>query len=147
MADSLALQDASYPLAASNFRVTVGDLAMGFAEVSGLSRGFETLTYRHGLSVFEGEDIVRVRVNKFVPLTLKRGVVRGLAQLRDWLEAGDRRPLGVSLCDAQGAPVLTWHVQQALPTRLEVPAFVASSNEAAVETLSLMVSGITVETH
>lgn len=147
MADSLARQSASYPLAAFNFRVTVGDLTMGFAEVSGLSRGFDTLSYRHGLSVFEGEDIVRFRVNRFSTLTLKRGVVAGMAQLREWLDAGDRRPLSVSLCDEQGSPVVTWRVQRALPTKLEAPAFVAASNEVAVETLTLMVSGLSVETH
>ena len=147
MADSAAVQATSYPLAAFNFRVTVGDLSMGFAEVSGLTRGFDTLTYRHGLSVFEGEDIVRFRVNRFSTLTLKRGVVKGLAQLRQWLDAGDRRPLGISLCDEQGSPVVTWRVQRALPVKLETPAFVAASNEVAVETLSLMVSGISVETH
>lgn len=147
MADSLARQAASYPLAAFNFRVTVGDLTMGFAEVSGLSRGFDTLSYRHGLSVFEGEDIVRFRVNRFSTLTLKRGVVAGMAQLREWLDTGDRRPLSVSLCDEQGNPVVTWRVQRALPTKLEAPAFVAASNEVAVETLSLMVSGLSVETH
>ncbi len=147
MADSLARQSDSYPLPAFNFRVDVGSLTMGFAEVSGLTRGFDTLSYRHGLSVFEGEDIVRFRVNRFSELTLRRGVVKGLAQLRDWLEAGDRRPLGVHLCDERGSPVVSWRVQRALPTRLEVPALVAASNDVAVETLTLMVSGVSVETH
>jgi len=147
MALSLDAQAAAYPLAAYNFRVTVGDVAMGFAEVTGLVREFETLTYRHGLSAFEGEDIVRFRLDKYVPLTLKRGVVKGLPQLRQWLEAGDRRPLGVSLCDERGDPVVTWRIQKALPTKLEAPALQAAGNDAAVETLTLMVAGISVETH
>lgn len=147
MALSLDAQAAAYPLAAYNFRVTVGDVAMGFAEVTGLVREFETLTYRHGLSAFEGEDIVRFRLDKYVPLTLKRGIVKGLPQLRQWLEAGDRRPLGVSLCDERGDPVVTWRIQKALPTKLEAPALQAAGNDAAVETLTLMVAGISVETH
>jgi len=147
MALSPAAQATSYPLAAYNFRVTVGDVVMGFAEVSGLVREFETLSYRHGLSAFEGEDIVRFRLDKYQPVTLRRGVVKGLPQLRDWLESGDKRPLGVSLCDERGDPVVTWRIQKALPTKLEAPSLQAAGNEAAVETLTLMAAGITVETH
>lgn len=146
MAHSLAQQQASYPLLAYNFRVTVGDLDMGFTEVSGLAREHETLTYRHGLSFLEGEAIVRFRLDKYTPLTLKRGVVKGLPQLRDWLAQGDQRPLSVSLCDERGEPVVVWRVQKALPTKLEAPAFQAGGSEAAVETLTLMAAGITVET-
>ncbi|MBL8350897.1 MAG: phage tail protein [Burkholderiaceae bacterium] len=147
MAHSIADQVAGYPLAAYNFRVTVSDVAMGFAEVSGLAREFETLTYRHGLSFTEGEEIVRFRLDKYVPLTLKRGVVKGLPQLREWLESGDKRPISVSLCDESGDPVVTWRVQKAVPTKLESPALQASAGDAAVESLTLMASGITIETH
>lgn len=147
MAHNIADQTAAYPLAAWNFRVTVGEVAMSFAEVTGLAREFETLTYRHGLSFVEGEDIVRYRLDKHVPLTLKRGVVKGLPQLRQWLETGDRRPLSVSLCDEAGDPVVTWRVQKALPTKLEASALQAASGEAAIESLSLMAAGITIETH
>jgi phage tail-like protein len=147
MAHSISDQVASYPLAAYNFRVTVSDVAMSFSEVTGLAREFDTLTYRHGLSFVEGEQITRFRLDKFAPITLKRGVVKGLAQLRDWLEAGDKRPLSVSLCDEQGEPVVTWRVQKALPTKLEAATFVASSSEAAIESLTLMAAGISVETH
>ena len=147
MAHSIAQQAVGYPLAAYNFRVTVGDVDMSFTEVTGLAREFDTLTYRHGLSFVEGEQIVRFRLDKYVPLTLKRGVVKGLPELRDWLESGDTRPLSVSLCDESGDPVLTWRVQKALPTKLEAASFLASSSEAAVESLALMAAGISVETH
>lgn len=147
MAHSIATQGASYPLVAYNFRVTVSDVAMSFTEVTGLVREFDTLTYRHGLSFIEGEDITRFRLDKYVPITLKRGVVKGLPQLREWLEAGDKRPISVSLCDERGEPVVTWRVQKALPTKLEAPGFQASSSEAAVESLTLMAAGISIETH
>lgn len=147
MAHSIANQVASYPLVAYNFRVTVGDVAMSFTEVAGLAREFDTLTYRHGLSFIEGEDITRFRLDKYAPLTLRRGVVKGLPQLRNWLESGDKRPISVSLCDERGDPVVTWRVQKALPTKLEAPGLQASSSEAAIESLTLMAAGISVETH
>jgi len=62
MADSAAHQRTAYPLAAYNFRVTVGEAAMSFTEVSGLAREFQTLTYRHGLSAWEGESIAKFLV-------------------------------------------------------------------------------------
>lgn len=146
MATAFAAQSA-HPLPAYNFQVTVGSLAMGFAEVSGLQRHFETLSYRHGLSFSEGEDIVRFAPGRWAPITLKRGVVKGLAELRAWLEEGDVRTLGVSLCDHEGVPVVTWRVRKALPTQLDAPAFAAAGNEAAVESLTVMAVGITVEDH
>ena len=147
MAHSLSVQATSYPLAAYNFRVTVGSVAMGFTEVTGLTRQFETLTYRHGLSFAEGEQIVRWRIDQYGDMSLRRGVVKGMPELRAWLESGELRPITVSLCDADGLPVVSWRVQKALPVKLDAPALQADANGAAIETLALKVAGIEVETH
>jgi phage tail-like protein len=145
MAESAAHQRTTYPLASYNFRVTVGEAAMSFTEVSGLAREFQTLTYRHGLSAWEGESIVKFYVEKYVPITLKKGVMAGTASVVAWLESFDQKPVSVSLCDETGAAVVTWHIKKALVVKLEMPALVASSNEAAIETLTLMAAGITLE--
>jgi phage tail-like protein len=145
MAESAAHQRTTYPLASYNFRVTVGEAAMSFTEVSGLAREFQTLTYRHGLSAWEGESIVKFYVEKYVPITLKKGVMAGTASVVAWLESFDQKPVSVSLCDETGAAVVTWHIKKALVVKLEMPALVASSNEAAIETLTLMAAVITLE--
>jgi len=145
MADSAAHQRTAYPLAAYNFRVTVGEAAMSFTEVSGLAREFQTLTYRHGLSAWEGESIAKFLVEKYVPLTLRKGVLAGTGSVVEWLESVDQKPLSVSLCDERGAAVVTWQIKKAVVVKLEMPALVASSNEAAIETLTLMAAGIAVE--
>jgi phage tail-like protein len=148
MAESAASQRAKYPLAAYNFRVAVGDAVMGFSEVSGLAREYQTLTYKHGLSYWEGEEIVKFRFDKYAQLTLKKGVVAGVTALYEWLESlEEKKSLSVSLCDERGQPVVTWQIRKALVTKLEAPALAASGNEAAIETLTLMASGITVEHH
>jgi len=147
MAHSIAAQAAAYPLAAYNFRVTVGSVAMGFAEVTGLTRQYETLTYRHGLSFWEGEDITKFRHDKYVQITLKKGVVAGATALYEWLDSVDRKPLSVSLCDERGEAVVTWQIKKALIVKLDAPALQASSNESAIETLTLMATGISVEHH
>ena len=147
MSESAASQRAKYPLAAYNFRVTVGDAAMSFTEVSGLVREYQTLTYKHGMSFWEGQTIAKFHEDKYVQLTLKKGVVAGATALYEWLASVDKKNLSVSLCDETGAPVVTWQIKKALLVKLEAPSLQASGNEAAIETLTLMASGISVEHH
>ena len=147
MAESAAEQRARYPLAAYNFRVTVGEAAMAFTEVSGLVREHQTLTYKHGLSYWEGEAITKFRYDKYVQVTLKKGVVAGATKLYEWLDSVDKKTLSVSLCDEKGDAVVTWRIQKAVIVKLEAPSLQANGNEAAIETLTLMASGISVEHH
>lgn len=145
MAHSIALQAASYPLAAYNFRVDIGGETLAFTEVSGLVRQWQTQTYRHGLSHVEGEDIAVYRHESFAPLVCKRGVVAGLNGLYRWLESPESRTLTVSMCDHTATPVLQWRVQRAYLVKIEAPAFQAAAGEAAIETLTLMACGIRVQ--
>ncbi|HAB17050.1 MAG TPA: phage tail protein [Verrucomicrobiota bacterium] len=147
MALTAAEQRAQYPLMAYNYRVNVSGATMSFSEVSGLVIEYETVTYQHGLSFLEGEAITKFRYDKYAPVTLKRGVVRGYTALRDWLQSLEARALDISLCDEQGIPVITWHVGKALAVKLEAPPFNASSDDVAIESLELKVSRITLEHH
>jgi phage tail-like protein len=145
MSESAASQRTKYPLAAYNFRVTVGAAVMSFTEVQGLVREYQTLTYKHGLSYWEGESITRFRYDKYVQVTLKKGVMVGATQLYEWMESVDKKNLSVSLCDEDGAAVVIWQIKKAIIVKLEAPSLQASGNEAAIETLTLMASGISVE--
>lgn len=156
MAETVKKQWEHYPIAAFNFRVTVGTQAMGFCEVAGLVREWETLTYKHGLSCWEGEAITKFRYDKYVPLTLKKGLIPGAGakQVYDWLEDLEKRPLQVSLCDVHPMDPkqdpqarVTWLVRKALIVKLEAPSLQAGSNDVVIETLSLMASGISIEQH
>ena len=147
MAISAAEQRMRYPLTTYNYRVSLGGADISFSEVSGLTIEYETTTYRHGLSFAEGEIIVRHHFDKYVPLTLKKGVVHGLKVLRDWLASGETRTLDINLCDEQGAPAVTWHITKAVPVKLEGTALNASGNEAAIESLELRVAGISIDHH
>jgi phage tail-like protein len=147
MAETAASQRSKYPLAAYNFRVTVGDAAMGFSEVSGLVREYQTLVYKHGLSYWEGEEITKFRYDKYVQVTLKKGAVAGATALAKWLDSLDKKSLSVSLCDETGKAVVTWQIKKALLVKLEAPSLQASGNDAAIESLTLMAAGISVEHH
>ena len=147
MPDSKADQKTSYPLPAYNFRVSVDAQAASFTEVSGLTVEYETVTYRHGFSRWEGESITRVPKIGHQTITLKKGTTVSGTFLADWLAAdpSSSRAIAISLCDEAGAPVVVWHIKEAIPVKLTAPGFMASSNEIAIETLELLVAGISVE--
>jgi phage tail-like protein len=135
---------AAYPLPAYNFRVDVEGATMSFAEVSGIVVARDTLTYRHGLSYWEGETIRTYRADRYLPVTLKKGVVRGISALYDWLNAdgGTLRAVDVHLCDAGGEPVVTWHIGKAVAVKLQAPTFDPNENGVAIEQLEIMAAGI-----
>lgn len=147
MAETKEIQKSSYPLPAYNFRVTVDGTPMSFAEVSGISLEYETVTYRHGLSFWEGEGIKKYYYDKYVNFTLKKGTIKGIDFLYVWLKEKAVRAVQVSLCDEQGQPVISWRVAKALPVKLEAPTFSADTNEVAIESLEVMAAGISVEYH
>ena len=120
-----------------NYRVSVDGNDMSFSEISGLSIEYEKVEYRHGFSWLMGEQVIRARRNP-VNLTLKRGIVKSRDQLYNWLDAGNKIDLKVDLCDEEGKPAVSWHVLSALPIKMELPSFNASTNEVALESLALI---------
>lgn len=147
MAETKDLQRSRYPLPAYNFRVTIKDTPMSFSQVSGLVREHETVTYRHGFSYWEGEDITAYHLKKYAPVTFKKGTVKGITFLYDWLRAKEVRPIDISLCDESGQLVLSWRIAKALPVKLEAPTFDATTNEVSIESLEVMAADISIEYH
>jgi len=146
MAHSAEMQRTRYPLAAYNFLVKVAETSMSFTEVSGIAVNYDHVTYRHGLSFQEGEQIQTLYFDKFVPITCKRGTILGKNPLflHDWLKQRDLRSMEISLCDEKGAPVISWKIAAAVPVSLKAPAFSAATNEAAIDTVDLQVRGVSV---
>lgn len=135
------------PLPVYSFHVSVGGQSAGFSEVTGLGIERDTVTYSHGLSHWEGDTFITYPSKKHRQVSLKRGVVPGEGQFFDWLSGADAeaRPMDVSLVDASGAPKVIWRIKEAIPTKLTGPTLTASSNEIAIDTLELMVAGVSVE--
>jgi phage tail-like protein len=143
----------TYPLPVYNYRVTVGDSAIGFSEVSGLNIAYEPVTYKHGLSFVMGVKIIP-GMRQPIKLTMKKGVVKEKDFLSKWLQdvyadpfKDVKKDILVDLCDESGKAVVRWKVLGALPTKLDGPTFNADSNEVAVETLELVAHDIQVDYH
>jgi len=57
----------------------------------------------------------------------------------------ERRDIIISLLNEEHAPVMTWKVINAWPTKLTSPDLKASANEAAIESIEIAHEGITIE--
>lgn len=145
-----------YPLPAYNYRVTVlrdGEaLVLSFAEVSGLSLQYDSVTYKHGLSFAMGVKIIPGMLQP-IRLTMKRGVVKNGTFLQQWIQktyndpffSDAKRDILIDLCDESGAALIRWSVQGALPVKLDAPAFDANTNDVAIETIELVAHGLQVD--
>ncbi len=137
------------PLPVFHFQVEWGGTNLGFAEVSGLSIEYQTIEYRDGLS--KEYNVQKMPgIPKYKNIVLKRGIMPNDNEFFDWmntvtLNKVERRDITISLLNEEHAPVMTWKVKNAWPTKLEGPTLKATGNEVAIETLELAHEGLTIE--
>lgn len=146
---------ATYPLPTYNYKVEIGSDTVAFASVSGLNVDFETTTYKESPTESKSVGPRVMYMPAQAParnVTLKKGLVRGTSVkvLYNWISSTstnqtEKKDIRVRLCDENGAPVITWTVTNAFPTKLEAPSFDADSNDVAVETMELMADAVSVE--
>ncbi len=144
---------AAYPLPVYNFRVEIDGQTVGFSEVTGLNIAYDTITYTESSTAGPGPRIMYMPGKpKVTTLTLKKGVVTGVsvAVLYDWINTVAlnrvvKKDMVVRLCDETGAPVISWKVLNAFPTQLDAPAFTASANDVAIESMQLTADAVVIE--
>jgi phage tail-like protein len=142
-----------YPLPVYNFRVEIDGTTVGFSEVSGLNIAYETITYTESALKGPGPRILYMPGKpKVTTRTMKKGVVTGVsvATLYNWintiaLNRVVKKDIMIRLCDENGAAVVSWKVLNAFPTQLDAPAFTASSNDVAIESMQLTADNIIIE--
>lgn len=144
----------AYPLPSYNYRVEISGVAVGFSEVTGLSIGYETTTYKESpINPSAGPVVMNMPSQATATtLTMKKGMVRknSIAVLYKWI-AGiqinqvEKRDIYVRLCDETGAAVISWKVINAFPKKLDAPTFTATSNDVAIESMELMADSVMIE--
>lgn len=140
----------SYPIPVFYYRVTIaGDDSHAFSEVSGLSKEYETITYRDGLSYKDGVKYMP-GLNQPINLTLKKGIVRQDSYLFNWintvrLNTVAKRDVRIDLLDETGEAVVSWTAINAFPKKLDAPSFSATTNEVAIESLELMANDLKID--
>lgn len=145
----------AYPLPVYNYRVEIAGISIGFTEVSGLSIARETITYKESPvgAGAAGPVTMHMPAQATPPtITLKKGLVKNqsVTALYAWISSiqlnqVEKRDVYVRLCDEKGAPVLSWKLLNAFPTKLDAPSFSAASNDAAIESLELMGDAVFIE--
>ena len=146
---------ARYPLPVYNYKVEINGEVIAFSEVSGLSKSFETSTYKESKTTEPGGGPVFMYMPgqaQPINITLKKGYVRtkNLPVFYDWINGTrinqiEKKDITVRLTDEEGNAVVTWRVINAFPTKLDAPTFDANSNDVAIESLELMADDLQME--
>lgn len=129
------------PYLSSNFQVQIpGIKPTSFCEVSGLEAEIDVVDYRSGSDTQESARKL-VGLNRFCPVTLKRGVTSDLS-LWQWMNStmqGDvtRQSVSIVLLDQNQTPVARWNLLNAWPCKYIGPTLNAQCSDVAIETLVL----------
>lgn len=128
------------PYRSFNFKVELDGITQAsFQECSGLDSQTASIDYREGL------DPPHVRkltgLNSFTAVSLKRGITDSdeLWQWRLNIVAGkqDRRNGSIILLNEAGEVKIRWNFSEAWPSKWTGPAFNATGNSVAIETLEI----------
>lgn len=144
-ADDIAVQ---YPIPTYRFIVTLGDEQVPFTSASGLDINFDTIEYRDGIG-----NWYKMPGQRQVPsITLSKGVFPGKNAMYEWINSiqlnqVEKKDIMISLTNEAGTEVLvSWNIANAFPTSLTSPSFDATSNEIAVQQITLMADRVTIQT-
>jgi phage tail-like protein len=144
----MATGDRVDPFRGFNFRIEItgtSPAVAAFREVSGLTASVDPVEYREGNSRdLHPKKLFGIR--KYSNIIGKRGITPN-EELWLWYRqivngVADRRNGAVVLLDEVGADVLRWNFYEAWPCKLDWPAFNATTNEVAIETLEMCVEKI-----
>ncbi|EQB98811.1 phage tail protein [Photorhabdus tasmaniensis] len=136
-----------YPIPTYRFVVSVGDEQIPFNNVSGLDISHEVIEYKDGTGNYYKMPGQRQSIN----ITLRKGVFPGDTKLFDWINSiqlnqVEKKDIAISLTNEAGTEILmTWNVANAFPTSFTSPSFDATSNDIAVQEITLTADRVTIQ--
>lgn len=138
------------PHPAFHFSVEAGLSRVGFARVLLPTMERELIRYRDGSDLEETARLLPGLL-RLGPCVLERGVVPPDDEFFVWLNtisvgSVQRRDVVVRLLDASHAPAMVWQLRRCFPTRLAWSPLDADCSAVLIETLSLAVESMSVET-
>ncbi|WP_148245099.1 phage tail protein [Enterobacter asburiae] len=142
--DEISVQ---YPIPTYRFIVTLGGEQVPFTSASGLDITYDTIEYRDGTGNWYKMPGQRQAIN----ITLSKGVFPGETLLFSWINSislnqVEKKDIMISLTNDAGTEVLmSWNIANAFPTSLTSPSFDATSNEVAVQQVTLMADRVTIQ--
>lgn len=121
-------------------------MVSAFQEVSGLDTEAQPIEYRAGNSpVFS--TIKMPGLIKSSNVTLKKGIFKSDNKFYAWysqikMNTIARTSVTINLLDEGGAPVMSWKLKNAWPTKITGTDLKSDSNEVAVEAIELAHEGL-----
>lgn len=133
----------------NHFSVDWGGADIGFMEVSGLGVVLDVVPYRVGASAENTAELVPGQ-KQFPPVVLRRGIVPGDNGFFEWINSAQfhtvqRRDVTIKLLNEQHEAVVIWRLRNAFPSRLDYAPLLAQGSAVAVESLTLVYDGLSVE--
>ncbi|CAN5815795.1 phage tail protein [soil metagenome] len=131
------------------FQVEWGGERIGFTSVEGLDQTIDVIEYREG-NMKSDQVMLIPGMRRSSTLVLRRGIVPGDNGFEDWLRTvfrgdAERRDMTISLLNEVHEPVTVWKIRSAWPCGLTGPRLDALQSEIALESLTLVHEGISVE--
>ncbi|GAA2628204.1 phage tail protein [Streptomyces vastus] len=132
-----------------NFSVELdGMTRAGFRECSGLESSQNAAEYREGMDANLAPRKIP-GLNSYGDITLSRGVTND-SKLWEWRQrvmkgTVERHNVSITLLDQQGGPRVTWNLFECWPKSWSGPSLNATSDEIAVEQLTLACERIEVD--
>lgn len=138
---------AGYPQAKFRYKIEIDGLeAGGFSEASGFDASIDVIEYREG--DMTAETPMKIPgLKKYGNITLKKGLTDSRV-MYDWLASGltgevERKTVTLTLLNETQAPVASWQIINAWPTKYTAPDFNATASEIAIETVEIAHEGMT----
>lgn len=143
------MSDNAYPLPGFHFSVDLGGQIMNCSEVSGLEAELDVIEYRNGNSpTFSTQKMSGLR--KGGDVTIKKGVFADDLDYYTWfnsvsMNTPERKDVTISLLDEEHAPVMTWKLIMAWPSKISSPDMKSDSSEVALEEIVIVHEGVSIE--
>ncbi len=133
------------PYRSYRFRLEIDSITIGgFRECSGLDSSQDPIEYREGTDKPTARKLAGLV--KYSNISLKRGITddRSLWDWRKKVIDGniERKSGSIVLMDEAGQDKVRWDFHEGWPTKWTGPAFNATSNEVAIETLDIAHEGV-----
>lgn len=141
--DDGSKEGSTWPMPNFRFEVDLGPKMKGvaFQEVSGMDQEVQVIEYRASNSK-QFSTIKMPGIVKYGNVTMKRGVFVKDNTFWDWMaeikmNTIPRRVVTIKLLDENGAPTMTWTLNQAWPTKISSTDLKSDANEVAVDSLEI----------
>jgi phage tail-like protein len=143
------MADNNYPLPGFHFSVDLGGVIMNCSEVSGLDMELEEISYRDGAEQTFGTQKMS-GLRKGSDVEIKKGIFADDKDYYEWfnevaMNTPVRKDVTISLLDEEHTPVMTWKLINAWPKKISGPSLKSDGNDVAIESMTIVHEGITVE--